>query len=367
MIRKISLLFFTILFIVFFLSCTNDILIENNNEQPYNLKIRIESAFRSISPVTIKDLSITVKDFTANKIINEITWENGQTNQTINLNIEYNKKYTVTVVHTSTNISRTLESSSASVDIELPEGKGALITITPGDVPSLSVTYFSMGDTPAGFTLVWQEDFNTLDTNIWNLQTGWGVNGWGNWELQCYTDRSDNVYIENGNLAIKAIKENYVDEYGTTRSFTSGRLNTINKVSFKYGKIRARIKLPYGKGIWPAFWMLGDSFQYIGWAYCGEIDIMEVNAGDPGDIKNNIVHGVAHWYNGRANVQYGLTYTHSSPFYENYYIFEAEWDGTYIHTRVASTEEELNTKAPFWSIYINSELQAFNDKYFVNK
>ena len=361
MIRKISLLFFTILFIVFFLSCTNDILIENNNEQPYNLKIRIESAFRSISPVTIKDLSITVKDFTANKIINEITWGQGQTNQTINLNIEYNKKYTVTVVHTGTNISRTLESSSASVDIELPEGKGALITITPGDVPGLSVTYFSMGDTPAGFTLVWQEDFNTLDTNIWNIQTGWGVNGWGNSELQCYTDRPDNLYIEDGNLVIKAIKENYVDEHGTTRSFTSGRINTMNKVSFMYGKIRARIKLPYGKGIWPAFWMLGDSFPDIGWPRCGEIDIMEIKAGDPGDPKNNTLYGALHWGTVSHVADHSGTYVNSSPFYQDYYIFELEWEAGRIYMRVASTEEELNIKNHY---LIFDNIYPFKDQYF---
>ncbi|MCK4907117.1 MAG: FG-GAP repeat protein [Spirochaetes bacterium] len=357
---KISLLF-TILFAVFFSSGTQDILIDNGKNSQFNLQIKIDSLSRSVTPLSIKDLSIFVNDTVNGAKLKDISWVPGGTNTAIGLNIEYNKKYTVSVIH---NEGDTNNAVTSSVDVTLSPGMGALVKVIPGDTKSLSVTYFSVQDAPAGFTLVWQEDFNTLNTSIWNIETGSGVNGWGNWELQCYTDRPDNVYIENGNLVIKAIREDFVDQKGETKSFTSARLNTLGKVSFKYGKIRARIKVPYGKGIWPAFWMLGDSFPDIGWAYCGEIDIMEVKAGDPGDIKNNIVYGTAHWHNGIKNVEYGLPYTHSSPFYEDYYIFEAEWDGTYIHTRVAATEEELNTKAPFWSILIIDELQAFKDKYF---
>ncbi len=123
-----------------------------------------------------------------------------------------------------------------------------------------------------GYTLVWSEEFDgqTLDETKWNIETGAG--GWGNNEKQCYTGRTENLRLADGNLEIQALKENY-----GSSNYTSARITTKNKASFTFGKMEARIKLPSGGGTWPAFWMLG----YGSWPYCGEIDIMEHVGNNP--------------------------------------------------------------------------------------
>lgn len=123
-----------------------------------------------------------------------------------------------------------------------------------------------------GYTLVWSDEFDgqTLDDTKWNIETGAG--GWGNNEKQCYTGRSENLRVSDGNLEIQARKESY-----SSASYTSARITTKNKASFTFGKMEARIKLPSGGGTWPAFWMLG----YGSWPYCGEIDIMEHVGNNP--------------------------------------------------------------------------------------
>lgn len=141
-------------------------------------------------------------------------------------------------------------------------------------------------------SLVWSEEFNTPgapDPAKWGYDIGTGSNGWGNNELQYYTSRPENVVVSNGTLKIMARKESY-----SGREYTSTRMLTKNKFSTKYGKIEARIKLPVGVGTWPAFWMLGNNIDQVGWPACGEIDIMEHKGSDPGRI-----YGTLH-YPGRS-------------------------------------------------------------------
>ncbi|KAA6344334.1 Beta-glucanase [termite gut metagenome] len=119
------------------------------------------------------------------------------------------------------------------------------------------------------YELVWSDEFEgtSLNTDNWNYETGTGNWGWGNDEKQYYTNRSENIKVENGYLIIEAKKENY-----SGSAYTSARITTQNKQSFTYGKIEARLSIPSGTGTWPAFWMLGSKG---GWPGCGEIDIME--------------------------------------------------------------------------------------------
>ena len=121
------------------------------------------------------------------------------------------------------------------------------------------------------------------DKNIakfWTFEIGNGQKkgnpGWGNGELEYYTDK--NWYISDGMLVIEARKENIKDQYGTY-NYTSTRMITQGKVSIKYGRIEARAKLPVGKGLWPAIWLLGEDINKVGWPSCGEIDIMEHKQG----------------------------------------------------------------------------------------
>ncbi|RPH74547.1 glycoside hydrolase family 16 protein, partial [bacterium] len=135
----------------------------------------------------------------------------------------------------------------------------------------LIIVFFACSDSYSqNWSMVWSDEFDSssINGNNWTHETGGG--GWGNNELEYYTNRTDNSYIQDGKLVIKVIKENY-----SGRSYTSARLKTQNKKFWKYGKVEARLKLPAGQGIWPAFWMLGQNINSVGWPKCGEIDIME--------------------------------------------------------------------------------------------
>jgi len=132
--------------------------------------------------------------------------------------------------------------------------------------------------------LVWEEEFdqNSLDESVWTYETG-NNNGWGNQELQYYTE--DNAVVEDDMLKITARAEN-------TNGFdySSARLKTENNFDFQYGRIEVRAKLPQGDGTWPAIWMLGSNFSQVGWPDTGEIDIMEHSGNDPG-----VIHGSLHF------------------------------------------------------------------------
>ncbi len=170
----------------------------------------------------------------------------------------------------------------------------------------------------ATWNLVWSDEFNgsSLNTSNWTYETGTGSGGWGNNELQYYTGRSENVQVTGGNLVITARRESYGG-----MNYTSARIKTQGLKSFTYGKVEARIKLPTGQGLWPAFWMLGTNITSVGWPYCGEIDIMErVNF-------NSYVNGTVHWdANGYAS--YGRTSGNLD--FSQYHVYSIEWDSSYI-------------------------------------
>jgi beta-glucanase (GH16 family) len=131
--------------------------------------------------------------------------------------------------------------------------------------------------------LVWQEDFNgtTLNEKNWNFETGNGcpsICGWGNNELQIYTNK--NHQVRNGKLAIKAQLKDSI--------YTSTRITTKTKKEFQYIRIEAKAKLPLGKGLWPAIWMLGTNIDKVGWPMCGEIDILEYIGKEPNTIFTSL-------------------------------------------------------------------------------
>ena len=162
-------------------------------------------------------------------------------------------------------------------------------------------------------TLVWNEEFDagSLNTGLWNYNTGSG--GWGNNELQNYTNAIENVHIDSGYLHITAL-----NPYGST--YTSGRINTQGKREFKYFRADIRAKLPEGQGIWPAIWMLGANFSSVGWPNCGEIDIMELLGHQP-----SIVHGAIHW-NYYGHLSRTSSYTiDNDKFSSGFHIFSVIW------------------------------------------
>ena len=139
---------------------------------------------------------------------------------------------------------------------------------------------------------LWHDEFDFVDTTQWSFETG--ASGWGNNEWQYYTNRSENAFVQDGVLHIRANKEDYEGV-----QYTSARMTTKGKFSFTYGTIEARIALPTGNGIWPAFWMLGENIDAVSWPACGEIDIIEaVN-------DENVVYGTNHWQYEGGHAQYG--------------------------------------------------------------
>lgn len=170
------------------------------------------------------------------------------------------------------------------------------------------------------YQLVWSDDFDgaagTLpDESKWGFDLG-NNNGWGNEELENYTDNPENVSLDgNGNLVITAIK--------TGNSYTSARIKTQNKFAQAYGRFEARIKTPYGPGIWPAFWMLGANVNEpnVGWPQCGEIDIMELKGQAP-SVINGTVHGPGYSAGGAISSSFALQ---NSRFDLDYHVFAVEW------------------------------------------
>ena len=174
---------------------------------------------------------------------------------------------------------------------------------------------------PGGYRLVWSDEFNgnSIDSSKWGFDLGGG--GWGNNELQYYTNRWDNAYVSNGLLHIRAKREYYGG-----REYTSARILSKGKFDFQYGYVEARIKLPRGNGIWPAFWMLGNNIDSVGWPNCGEIDILEaVNA-------ENKVYSTCHWNSNGGHAQYGK----NSDYFDitQFHVYYLYWDGEHIKAGV---------------------------------
>ena len=195
------------------------------------------------------------------------------------------------------------------------------------------------------WTLVWQDEFNGVHLNEakWNYETG--GNGWGNNELEYYANRLENVFVQDGNLIIEARKETYEN-----RSYTSARITTKNKGDWLYGKIEVRAKLPKGKGLWPAIWMLPTDWEYGGWAASGEIDIMEL----VGDLPQNIYGSLHFGGEAPANTYKSSSYSlkNGRDFSQDFHRFTIEWDTTAIRWFVDDSLYEsqsswYSTAAPF--------------------
>ncbi|MCB4798278.1 glycoside hydrolase family 16 protein [Neotamlana laminarinivorans] len=198
--------------------------------------------------------------------------------------------------------------------------------------------------------LLWEENFdgNTLNESVWNFELGYGcpnLCGWGNNELQEYT--KTNHKVANGLLTITAKHEDSV--------YSSTRITTKNKFQFKYGKIEARAKLPVGKGLWPAFWMLGSNIDKVGWPKCGEIDILEYVGKEPHKIFNSL-----HTQNSHGNT-INTKKTKIDKIEEGFHIYTANWTETKIEFFVDN--ELLYTFAT--DELENDNIWPFNQSFYV--
>jgi beta-glucanase (GH16 family) len=182
---------------------------------------------------------------------------------------------------------------------------------------------------PVGWTLVWSDEFSSPDGSApdpakWTYDTG--GKGWGNKELECYTNRLKNAQINGGNLVITAQQENapFVCSDGATNNYTSARLKTQGLFSQAYGRFEARIKIPAGQGMWPAFWMLGKDITTAGWPTCGEIDIMENIGKEPATVHGSL-HGPSTTTR-TSDATSIFTLPAGQAFADDFHLFAIEWE-----------------------------------------
>ena len=209
-------------------------------------------------------------------------------------------------------------------------------------------------------TLVMADEFTStgpLDANLWNFDIGngaeQGIPGWGNNELQYYTDRSENAIVENGVLKITARKESFQGS-----GYTSARIQTKGKFQQKHGRFEARIQLPWGQGLWPAFWLLGDDKDGTEvWPQIGEIDIME-NRGQEPTIINGSIHGPGYSAGQAVTKAFELE---GDRFDSGFHIFGIEWGVNYINFYV--DDKLYNTITPEDDDVTGD--WVFNDEFYI--
>ena len=214
-------------------------------------------------------------------------------------------------------------------------------------------------DAPAsypGYALAWADEFNSgsLNSSDWSFENGDGcpgVCGWGNNELEYYTDRPDNLFFQDGKMIIEAKKENYAG-----KNYTSSKILTRGKKVFKFGRIDIRAQLPKGKGIWPAFWLLPQNNVFGGWPKSGEIDLMEMIGHQPATT-----YGTLHFGPGPGSTQLGGNYSlPSGIFNEQFHVFSVEWKQDEIKWLIDGNVYSTHTIAEF-----GSNNYPFNEDFFL--
>ncbi|MGA8673686.1 MAG: glycoside hydrolase family 16 protein [Candidatus Acidiferrales bacterium] len=181
-------------------------------------------------------------------------------------------------------------------------------------------------DEKFAWTLVWSDEFNGPDGSRpdpakWKFEVG--GNGWGNHELEYYTNRPENSFIRDGNLVIQALKVNFTGPDHVKRDYTSARITTQGLFEQAYGRFEARIKIPRGRGLWPAFWLLGNDIGTIGWPGSGEIDIME-NIGKEPSMVHGSLHGPG--YSGDRDYTSEYKLPGGVHFADDFHVFAVEWE-----------------------------------------
>ena len=207
---------------------------------------------------------------------------------------------------------------------------------------------------PPGWELVWSDEFDgaTLDLSKWEFEVN--ARGGGNNELQYYV--TNNVRLRDGQLIIEARKQQYTGPEGT-RDYTSSRIRTKRKGDWLYGRIDVRAKLPQGKGMWPAIWMMPTDEKYGGWPHSGEIDIMELLGHEPGKI-----HGTLHYsLSGGGHTHTGTNTTLATgSFADDFHVFRLDWETNTMRWHV---DDRLYLTQTNWQSRANAFPAPFDQRF----
>ncbi len=291
----------------------SDAAISEGNSGTTNLNFTLSLTKAATKPITVK---VKTKDGFA-KAGEDYT----ALDQTITISVgESNKLITVSVVADD------IKEADDDFQLILSDPVNAVLvnTFATGiisnddtKIPVSDAGYSSPTSYP-GMTMVWSDEFNgsQLNSNDWNYDVGDGCPncGWGNNELEYYTS-GENLYFNSGKMIIEARKESRGG-----KNYTSTRLTSLGKRLFKFGRIDMRAKLPKGQGIWPAFWMMGETFPTLGWPTCGEIDIMEFLGNDLTKVYSAIHFKSA---TGARNITKSLV--NPTPLPDEYHVFSLVW------------------------------------------
>jgi beta-glucanase (GH16 family) len=286
-------------------------IVEGNSTAIQTITVKAEGEINSTVNVTYKLQPLTATegdDFLTSE--GSLEFSSGNTQNTISLQVVGDAHLEITE---NFNIAFEYNGKEYLVPVEIKDDDlmGSILSDEDG--------YYTPSSYPS-MKLFWNDEFEgtTLNAESWTPELGngcsVGICGWGNNEMQIYTDKPENVKLDNGKLIITAIKE-------AGGGFTSARIKTENKREPKYGRIDVRAKLPKGQGLWPAIWMLGDNIDLVGWPICGEIDIMELRGGSPATVE-----GTVHYNNDGYKYNSSSTTLSSGDFSEKFHVFSIVWD-----------------------------------------
>ncbi|MDB5200822.1 MAG: glycoside hydrolase family 16 protein [Ferruginibacter sp.] len=320
----------------------------NGGSTPFNFVLQLDHASSQTVTVSAAPIDGTAKagdDYVA--ATQTVTFQPNETQKTVSISIvaddikEGREDFKVVL---SNPVNATIADGIADGSIDNDDTR----------VPFSNTGYDAPTSYP-GYSLVWADEFNTpaLNTANWSFENGDGcpnVCGWGNNELEFYTDRPDNLFFQDGKMIIEAKKEAYAG-----KNYTSSKILTRGKKTFKYGRIDFRAILPKGKGIWPAFWMLPQNNVYGGWPKSGELDIMEMIGNEPAKT-----YGTLHFGPGPGSTQLGRNYSlPSGLFNDAFHVFSLEWKLNQIKWLVDGVVYSTYTSADF-----GTNNYPFNEDFF---
>jgi beta-glucanase (GH16 family) len=236
--------------------------------------------------------------------------------------------------------------TDGNVTYKYPVSGNYTVTVTGKSSTGNTISKAIQVSVTVTYKLVWSDEFNTdgaPDATKWGYDIG--GNGWGNNELEYYTNRLDNASVSNGTLKITAKKESF-----NGSAYTSARLLTKGKFATKYGKIEVRAKLPAGVGTWPAIWMLGSNIDAAGWPACGEIDIMEHKGSD-----ENRIYGTLHYPGHSGGNANGATIVIQNAT-SDFHVYAVEWNASVI---------KISVDGNVYHTVNNSASLPFNQDFFI--
>jgi beta-glucanase (GH16 family) len=309
--------------------------IEVNVVAPQNLSVTTEVSTDGTGTVTVHASAENTTGYQL--FFGESDPDTGESSADGNFTYQYGTSGTYTIKVVAKNDSKKTEESENEITVTV--------------VPQIPATGYSTPQTYDGMTLVWSDEFDgsTINEADWTFETG--GNGWGNNELEFY--RRENAEIYQGSLMITAKKESF-----SASQYTSARMVTKDKQTFKYGRVDIRAALPKGQGIWPALWMLGNNIGEVGWPKCGEIDIMEMVGGSGN--KNKTVYGTLHWESGGQRVctcdKPGYTLP-SGIFNDEFHVFSIVWNSSNITWYVDDVQFNQISVTP-------ADLNEFHEQFF---